>query len=800
VYFSNDRIEVHVRQEQPLCQPSVSTNSAVVVLFKNCRGNDKVLEYYSEWEDRLPDGTDRSRTYANMNVEKENVEKEDFKGFIVQGDWSNLANVGKKLGKLGCPAFCAVDYDSESFTIRLEGGSMIRVEGINEKSGCNKWNLNVYVDMTATMRSMNEDGICTATTSLSGHLTPCNAKTEHGNYFTIAGETCRRRLEVTETILEQPVRTKMFRRLTGLSTWESFLDLTESLPEVLVGCMTEFDGSATVDYDSVHWYFKDASEKCRCRGGDIDLRCLYDYCSAFPRDEDSLREHLNDEVGEPARKGCEYVAETKAVYEANTVIKIPTPSPTVPEFLNQTPVEITVQKFNSKANCLDGVSPGETIKLNESVGCRNTKSLSFYLQCLDEAGYGAFKWELYKKPNCHRGGDETYSTAKSAEIGAQIIHNSLCDDKGLEGQGLEGDTFRYTWPEGVCDAPTPPVILDFLNQQTVTLTEYEYPTINDCNAGTRGNVKSVDEYEVGCNNTPWNSFYLSCSFIGTTQKRRFKLEYYTATNCHEGIGQKMAAKVKNTEECNDDGRTITTILWEGVCQPDVCEANPCQNNGVCTFVRGEAQRYCTCVDGWSGDNCETDVNACTANPCNNRGTCKDIAGGASDSTGRTCDCDIGFSGESCDTVCCTDLHVDCLSCSLNVTKETFCGIGPNTPGCAPTPTPEPKPDRTVGWVAATKSRQSCSDVCKNIGRKCYPPKFSEMMNDALGNVSSTQRVIDIFGEARAACSKFSQGRRNEAGPSYNAVTGVCVTRHPETFTKKCNGKKRSMIRVCPCIL
>ena len=42
-----------------------------------------------------------------------------------------------------------------------------------------------------------------------------------------------------------------------------------------------------------------------------------------------------------------------------------------------------------------------------------------------------------------------------------------------------------------------------------------------------------------------------------------------------------------------------------VLDADNCARNPCQNGGICTE---ELNQYnCTCVDGYTGDNCETSM-------------------------------------------------------------------------------------------------------------------------------------------------------------------------------------------------
>ena len=73
---------------------------------------------------------------------------------------------------------------------------------------------------------------------------------------------------------------------------------------------------------------------------------------------------------------------------------------------------------------------------------------------------------------------------------------------------------------------------------------------------------------------------------------------------------------------------------------DVCNPSPCKN-GICV---DEIESYtCNCSGtGFSGKNCETDIDECFENnPCKNRGLCINKIGT------YECICS-GFSGTNCD--------------------------------------------------------------------------------------------------------------------------------------------------------
>merc|ERR1711959_718357 len=68
--------------------------------------------------------------------------------------------------------------------------------------------------------------------------------------------------------------------------------------------------------------------------------------------------------------------------------------------------------------------------------------------------------------------------------------------------------------------------------------------------------------------------------------------------------------------------------------------DPCMNGGVC--VDGVNDYTCECAAGFSGNNCEVNIDDCANSPCSNRSQCVDGI------SGYQCVCNPGFSGMHCE--------------------------------------------------------------------------------------------------------------------------------------------------------
>ncbi|WP_437497765.1 calcium-binding EGF-like domain-containing protein [Sorangium sp. So ce1099] len=135
------------------------------------------------------------------------------------------------------------------------------------------------------------------------------------------------------------------------------------------------------------------------------------------------------------------------------------------------------------------------------------------------------------------------------------------------------------------------------------------------------------------------------------------------STCESGTCQVIdpcaAAPCQNGGICTADGASYVCACapgWTGDnCDVDVdeCASSPCVN-GDC--ADGQNQYTCSCNAGWEGTRCDVNTDDCSPDPCENGGTCTDgIAG-------YTCDCPSGFSGANCETCVPTTCAAEGASC------------------------------------------------------------------------------------------------------------------------------------------
>ncbi|XP_039362428.1 protein crumbs homolog 2 isoform X5 [Mauremys reevesii] len=124
---------------------------------------------------------------------------------------------------------------------------------------------------------------------------------------------------------------------------------------------------------------------------------------------------------------------------------------------------------------------------------------------------------------------------------------------------------------------------------------------------------------------------------------------YMGTNCEFLYSVCAVHKCPPNWICSE---TAGLLDYECICRPgftgvncdaeiDECDSGPCQNGGTCTDHIGFYT--CTCAPGYEGIQCEVDINECASQPCINGGICHDLV------DSYQCDCsDTGFEGEHCE--------------------------------------------------------------------------------------------------------------------------------------------------------
>ncbi|XP_047133368.1 uncharacterized protein LOC100208285 isoform X1 [Hydra vulgaris] len=74
---------------------------------------------------------------------------------------------------------------------------------------------------------------------------------------------------------------------------------------------------------------------------------------------------------------------------------------------------------------------------------------------------------------------------------------------------------------------------------------------------------------------------------------------------------------------------------------NACDEKPCRNGATCNA--GNYSYTCTCKPGWTGVNCEVDIDECASSPCGRHGTCTNLI------NDFNCTCIKGIIGKQCET-------------------------------------------------------------------------------------------------------------------------------------------------------
>ena len=106
---------------------------------------------------------------------------------------------------------------------------------------------------------------------------------------------------------------------------------------------------------------------------------------------------------------------------------------------------------------------------------------------------------------------------------------------------------------------------------------------------------------------------------------------------------------------------------------DPCASVNC-NDGTCVVISN--QTICQCPEGFTGSQCEVNIDDCTPDSCMNEGICIDGI------SSFECTCGLNFNGEFCETcilencaVCSVSTDGLCMTCMDNfiANVEGICG-------------------------------------------------------------------------------------------------------------------------------
>ncbi|XP_051893662.1 neurocan core protein isoform X2 [Pristis pectinata] len=104
-----------------------------------------------------------------------------------------------------------------------------------------------------------------------------------------------------------------------------------------------------------------------------------------------------------------------------------------------------------------------------------------------------------------------------------------------------------------------------------------------------------------------------------------------------GQGAEFWTVTPGTASFNDSDEDS---VYVGPEEPDPCQTNPCLHEGTC--LSNSTMYTCDCVDGFTGENCEIDIDECHSSPCENGATCVDGV------NSFTCLCLPSYTGSLCE--------------------------------------------------------------------------------------------------------------------------------------------------------
>ena len=213
-----------------------------------------------------------------------------------------------------------------------------------------------------------------------------------------------------------------------------------------------------------------------------------------------------------------------------------------------------------------------------------------------------------------------------------------------------------------------------------------------------------------------------------------------------------------------------------------CASNPCQNGGTCLEGVGTCRYDCTCKAGYSGAQCQTNINECASTPCQNGGTCTDLVNSYS------CACRSGYYGSSCQYVD-SCISTPCQNgATCNNTQSSFacaCTNGYNGTLCATRSYPclhTPNPCMAGGTCTETPGSglgYTCACVAGVFGNLCQFSTGCGPNTKITPVLGGTCKNVTLLGPSGATQVFYATAAIGSAGG--HAATASTAGTHPNYF-------------------
>ena len=97
---------------------------------------------------------------------------------------------------------------------------------------------------------------------------------------------------------------------------------------------------------------------------------------------------------------------------------------------------------------------------------------------------------------------------------------------------------------------------------------------------------------------------------------------------------------------------FTGDCCEGDAPPTTCDSNPCGSDSDKHFQCDNLAHglyLCSCEAGWTGSDCDEEIDPCDPNPCQNSGTC------SKSGSSYSCSCSSKYTGDICESELLTEI-------------------------------------------------------------------------------------------------------------------------------------------------